>query len=82
MLYGLYRRQLFREQLIKLYFIVYFFYRLLTEFIRPEPQIWLGLTAYQWGCLVLIPLFTTLWIRDARGAAALDASGAKRGMAA
>jgi len=64
-LYGLWRRGAFRGQLIKLYFLAYFLYRLGTEFIRPEPQIWLGLTAYQWACLILIPLFAGLWAWDA-----------------
>ena len=35
-LYQLYRRQLFRGQHIRLYFLAYFCYRFLTEFIRPE----------------------------------------------
>lgn len=65
-LYVLLRRGLFRGQLIKLYFIAYFVYRLLSEFIRPEPQMWLSLTAYQWGCLVLIPTFIALWLWDIR----------------
>ncbi len=60
------RRKVFRGQLIKLYILAYLGYRILTEFIRPEPRIWLGLTGYQWAALVLIPLFVWLWIRDRR----------------
>jgi len=41
-------RGLFRLQRIKLYLIAYLIYRFLTEFIRPEPVVALGLTAYQW----------------------------------
>ncbi|MFI5454733.1 MAG: prolipoprotein diacylglyceryl transferase [Isosphaerales bacterium] len=59
------RRGLFRLQRIKLYLIAYLIYRFLTEFIRPEPIIALGLTAYQWGALALIPVFAWLWRRDA-----------------
>jgi phosphatidylglycerol---prolipoprotein diacylglyceryl transferase len=56
----------FRGQLIKLYLIAYLSYRFLTEFIRPEPRLWLGLTGYQWAALALLPLFGWLWVRDRR----------------
>ena len=62
----LWRRGLLRGQLIKLYIIAYLIYRFFSEFIRPEPEIWLGLTAYQWAAVALIPVFAALWIRDAR----------------
>ncbi|MFO0965050.1 MAG: prolipoprotein diacylglyceryl transferase family protein [Gemmataceae bacterium] len=55
-----------RGQLVKLYIIAYLTYRFLTEYVRPEPELWLGWTAYQWGSLVLIPVFALLWWRDAR----------------
>lgn len=60
------QRGLFRGQLIKLYILCYLAYRFGTEFIRPEPRLWLGLTGYQWAALVLTPLFVWLWWRDAR----------------
>jgi phosphatidylglycerol---prolipoprotein diacylglyceryl transferase len=60
------RRGLFRLQRIKLYLIAYLVYRFFTEFIRPEPVVALGLTAYQWGTLALFPVFAWLWHRDAR----------------
>ena len=60
------RRGLFRLQRIKLYLIAYLVYRFFTEFIRPEPIVALGLTAYQWGALALLPVFAWLWHRDAR----------------
>lgn len=60
------RKQLFRGQLIKLYFIAYFMYRFTTEYIRPEARLVGGFTAYQWSTLIFIPLFIWLWIRDAR----------------
>jgi prolipoprotein diacylglyceryltransferase len=59
-------RGMFRGQLIKLYFITYFVYRFLTEFIRPEARLWLDLTGYQWAAIALIPLFAALWWQDAR----------------
>ena len=63
-LLGMQQQGLFRGQLIKLYLLSYLAYRFLTEFIRPEPQLWLGLTGYQWAALALAPLFAYLWIRD------------------
>lgn len=57
-------RRRFPRQLIKLYIISYLVFRLATELIRPEPRLWSGLTGYQWACLLLIPVFVGLWIRD------------------
>ncbi len=65
-------RGMFRGQLIKLYFISYFVYRFVTEFIRPEPKWWLDLTGYQWAALTLIPLFAALWYRDQQRVATLQ----------
>jgi prolipoprotein diacylglyceryltransferase len=59
-------RGMFRFQLMKLYIIVYLGYRFLTEFIRPEPHVALGLTAYQWAALAFAPLFAALWWWDGR----------------
>jgi phosphatidylglycerol---prolipoprotein diacylglyceryl transferase len=65
-LLGFQSRGLFRGQLVKLYIIAYLVYRFITEFIRPEPKVWLDLTIYQWAALAIIPMFTGLWVRDAR----------------
>lgn len=65
-LWQLQRRGMFRGQLIKLYILSYLTYRFATEFIRPEAQLWYGLTGYQWACLALAPVFAALWVRDAR----------------
>jgi phosphatidylglycerol:prolipoprotein diacylglycerol transferase len=65
-LYVLQSRRYFRGQLIKLYILTYLGYRFITEFIRPEVQLWGGLTGYQWACLALMPVFVGLWIRDRR----------------
>ncbi len=61
-------RGLFRGQLIKLYIISYLIYRFFTEFLRPEPRIFAGLTGYQWAALALVPVFAGLWVVDARRA--------------
>lgn len=58
------RRELFRLQRIKLYLFAYLIYRFFTEFLRPEPVVAMGLTAYQWGALALLPVFAWLWRRD------------------
>ncbi|MCH7688359.1 MAG: hypothetical protein IH899_17040 [Planctomycetes bacterium] len=60
------RLGLYRGQPIKLYLIAYFFYRFLTEFIRPEPKLWLDLTGYQWAALAFVPLLIALWMKDQR----------------
>jgi phosphatidylglycerol:prolipoprotein diacylglycerol transferase len=70
------RRGWFRSQLIKLYLIAYLVYRFLTELIRPEPQLWLGLTGYQWAALAMLPLFAWLWLRDRR--AMVECDGERR----
>lgn len=64
LLFSFQQRGLFRGQLVKLYILSYLAYRFLTEFIRPEPRVLLGLTGYQWAAIVLAPLFVFLWWRD------------------
>lgn len=76
LLYWFQRRGWFRGQLIKLYLMAYLVYRFLTEFIRPEPRIWLGLTGYQWAALALLPLFAWLWVRDNRAMARMAGAAA------
>ncbi len=58
------RRNLFRTQRLKLYFLAYCVYRILSEFIRPEVPLTAGLTGYQWTAIVLIPVLVWLWHRD------------------
>jgi phosphatidylglycerol:prolipoprotein diacylglycerol transferase len=60
------RKGQLRGQLIKLYIISYMTYRFFSEWIRPEPQLWLGLTFYQWSALAFIPVFVMLWHSDTR----------------
>lgn len=64
------RLGLCRGQRMKLYIMVYLVYRFATEFIRPEPRLWLSLTGYQWACLVWMPVFAGLWITDRRAVSA------------
>lgn len=59
-LFGLRRRERWEGRLLQYYFVAYCIYRFATEFIRPEPALWLGLTGYQWASLALIPFFA-LW---------------------
>lgn len=56
----------FKYQLAKLYILVYLMFRFFTEFLRPEPQLALGLSVYQWSALALMPVFVALWIATAR----------------
>lgn len=60
------RRGWFPRQRFKLYLLTYLLYRLLSEAIRPEPRLALGLTGYQWACLALMPVVLLLWRADAR----------------
>ena len=66
LLFWLWRRRALEGQLIKLYFIGYLAFRFCSEWIRPEPQFWWGLSVYQWAAALLIPVFVGLWVLDAR----------------
>ncbi len=72
------RHRMLPGNLIKFYFVSYYLYRFLTEFIREEPVVLLGLTFYQWASLTGIALFGTLWYRDQKQIAALLARDARR----
>lgn len=65
-LYWLGKRGLLQGQLFKLYIVAYLAYRFASEWIRPEPAWWLGLTVYQWAALSLAPIFVWIWISDVR----------------
>ncbi len=58
------RHEVLRRQHLKLYLIAYGVFRFLTEYIRPEPAYWHGLTFYQLASLVLITGLTMQWIYD------------------
>jgi phosphatidylglycerol:prolipoprotein diacylglycerol transferase len=63
------RRDLFPRQRLKLYLIAYGVYRFLTEFIRPEPRDYAGLTFYQWAALLLAAGLAVQWWADRRAPA-------------
>jgi phosphatidylglycerol:prolipoprotein diacylglycerol transferase len=50
------RRGWFQGHLLKGYLLAYLAYRFASEFWRPEPSWWAGLTVYQWACLPLAAL--------------------------
>jgi prolipoprotein diacylglyceryltransferase len=60
------RDDLLRYQRLKLYLICYCVYRFFTEFIRPEPIWWAGLTFYQWDAIVLAAGLAAQWMWDSR----------------
>lgn len=60
----LWKKKMFPGQLFKIYLLSYMTYRFFTEWIRPEPVIAMGLTAYQLAALAAIPLFVFLIWRD------------------
>ena len=51
---------------LKLYLICYGVYRFVTEYIRPEPASYGGLTYYQWVAMLLIGGLSIHWLIDAR----------------
>ena len=51
---------------LQLYLIAYGCYRFLSEFLRPEPAIYLGLTYYQWTSAVLALGCAGQWVLEAR----------------
>jgi len=60
----LWQQRIWPGQLFKIYLIAYLTYRFLTEWIRPEPHMLWGLTAYQWGAIGLLPILLLLLWRD------------------
>jgi phosphatidylglycerol:prolipoprotein diacylglycerol transferase len=49
---------------LQLYLIAYSGYRFVTEFIRPEPVWWPGLTFYQWAAAVLGAGLAVQWVGE------------------
>lgn len=58
-------------QRLKIYLLGYLVFRFLTEYIRPEPKLWQGITAYQLACVGLSIMLVAqfLWVsrRPRRG---------------
>jgi prolipoprotein diacylglyceryltransferase len=73
-LWQLMRRGLLAGQRLKLYLIAYGVYRFLTEYIRPEPAWWLGLTFYQWAAAALALGMIAQWLAERRAAPVAVAS--------
>jgi prolipoprotein diacylglyceryltransferase len=65
-LWQMVRRDLLRWQQLKFYLIAYAVYRFLTEYIRPEPPLWLGWTFYQWVASFMIAALSIQWLYDER----------------
>jgi prolipoprotein diacylglyceryltransferase len=65
-----------RWQLLKLYLISYSAFRFGIEFIRTEPRIAWGLTAYQFGAAALAAVMALLWRLDERAKRSLSAAPA------
>jgi phosphatidylglycerol---prolipoprotein diacylglyceryl transferase len=54
-------RDRLRTHRLQFYLIAYCGYRFLTEYLRPEPPGWLGLTFYQWVCLLFAAALAVQW---------------------
>ncbi len=63
-LVALYRDGVWRGNLMKAYLIAYATYRFFSEFLRPEPPLWIGLTGYQLACVPIAAGFALLWWKD------------------
>jgi prolipoprotein diacylglyceryltransferase len=57
------KRYLVGNQL-KAYLLAYLGYRFISEWIRPESKLFLGLTSYQYASVVLAVILIGLWIFD------------------
>ena len=55
-----------KHQRLKFYLLAYFAYRFATEFIRPEPVAWMGLTFYQWIAVLASAGLVAQWWWDAK----------------
>lgn len=57
------KHQILPGKLLKIYYLVYFAYRFVTEWIRPEPRLISGLTPYQVSAAILFLVFGILLFR-------------------
>jgi phosphatidylglycerol:prolipoprotein diacylglycerol transferase len=72
-------RGLLRTHRLQLYLIAYGVFRFLTEYLRPEPPWFGGLTYYQWVAIVLFVGPAAQWAWETRGDASAPPSESKRG---
>jgi len=75
LLWRLQRVERLRWQLLKLYLIAYCGFRFVIEFIRTEPRLAGGLTAYQYGAAAMAAILAFLWWRDEQLKASLAVNG-------
>lgn len=61
-----------KRQRIKVYVLAYMAFRVVSETWRPEPELALGLTFYQWSAIGFFALFAGLYLWDARRFAAAE----------
>ncbi|MGI4875387.1 MAG: prolipoprotein diacylglyceryl transferase family protein [Janthinobacterium lividum] len=47
----------------ELFLAAYLLFRLLVEFLKPQPATWLGFTAIQWACVAGLGYYIWLWGR-------------------
>jgi prolipoprotein diacylglyceryltransferase len=74
LLWRLQRVEALRWQLLKLYLMAYAAFRFGIEFVRTEPRVAWGLTAYQFGSAAMIAVLALLWHLDERAKKALPAA--------
>jgi prolipoprotein diacylglyceryltransferase len=61
------RRPLPNGRRFELFLAGYLLFRLLIEFLKPAPAVWLGFTTIQWACVAGLGYYVWLWfIRPAR----------------
>lgn len=65
-LWRLARIDALRHQRLKLYLVAYCAFRFSVEFIRTEPRVALGLTAYQFGAVAFAAALAVHWAADER----------------
>ncbi|MGI4832513.1 MAG: prolipoprotein diacylglyceryl transferase family protein [Janthinobacterium lividum] len=57
------RRPLPNGRRFELFLAAYLLFRLLAEFLKPAPAVWLGFTAIQWACVAGLGYYVWLWMR-------------------
>jgi len=57
------RSPLLNGSRFELFLAGYLLFRLLVEFLKPAPAVWLGLTAIQWACVAGLGYYVWLWAR-------------------
>ncbi len=58
------RKKYFVGNQLKAYLLAYLGYRFISEWIRPESKLFMGLTSYQYASVILAVILIGLWILD------------------